>query len=251
MGSGFRDAWDIIDPYLEFAVTIAGFVAVYVLGVYYYVIKSHLAAHNVLGKLLSIKFVIFMTFWQGIALQILQYTGVIHTFRFGFIEFRAYSSQTIAGEVQNCLICLEMFAISVVHWWTFPVTPYQGVADRPTVRPGFGDVVGYQDTYDDLRLLWRLDPKLGTIMNIPKGGNQELPNVAESLLSGEDPLALPGTIHYGSSPEYNYTPLPPEKDLPEPTSPPATMTNIHYTTAAPSAPPEDAAATGTFPGVRR
>ena len=35
------------------------------------------------------------------------------------------------------------------------------------VTPGFGDVMGYRDTFQDLRLLWRLDPQLKTIMNVP------------------------------------------------------------------------------------
>jgi hypothetical protein len=86
---------------------------------------------------------------------------VLHKIRISYIEIRPYSSETISREVQDALICVEMFFISVVHWWTFPVTPFRS-DDRSYVTPQLGDVVGYRDTYHDLHLLWNLNAGLKT-----------------------------------------------------------------------------------------
>jgi hypothetical protein len=204
---GYGDAWEAIYPFVASILCVLGCVALYWLGLYYFLVKYRLKHHNILGKFLSIKFIIFLTFWQGVILQILQWCGVLHDFRLAFVEFRSYSSATIAQEVQNCLICLEMFIISFVHAWTFPVAPFVETSPAETrVTPAFGDALGYKNTFDDLRLLWRLDPQLQTIMNVPGhhalGGNP----VSAGYGGGS---ALPATqVYVKPDPlQINYRPL--------------------------------------------
>jgi hypothetical protein len=181
--SGIGQVYEWMKPLLVTGVTVSGCVALYFLLDFYLAVKDRLANHSIGGKFLSVKSVIFLTFYQGVGLQVAQWYGVLHKIRFAYVQIRPYSSETISREVQDALICLEMFFISVVHWWTFPVTPFRS-DERSHVTPEFGDVMGYRDTYRDLRLLYNLDAGLKTAMGLDKSLVVEMPNTALEMPPG-------------------------------------------------------------------
>jgi len=254
---GYGDWYDAIYPYVASILCVSSSIALYWLVAYEMLITFRLQEHNILGKFLSIKIIIFLTFWQGVTLQILQWCGVLHTFRLAFVEFRSYSSATLAEEVQNSLICLEMFFISVVHSWTFSAAPFAATA-METVTPGFGDVMGYRDTFQDLRLLWRLDPQLKTIMNVPgpeTGGS----DAASAFARGP---SLPETTKYlqPDPVQINYQPLKAEEEATAAGSLPPTQQTIDIPPTAPVLNDPGLSATalmspekevGVYPGLRR
>jgi hypothetical protein len=249
---GYGDAWEAIYPYVASVLCILGTIALYWLGLYYFLVKSRLKQHNIGWKFLSIKFIIFLTFWQGVTLQILQWCGVLHEFRLAFVEFRSYSSATIAEEVQNCLICLEMFFISLAHLWTFPIAPFVETSAGDTrVKPGFGDVVGYKDTFQDLRLLWRLEPGMKTIMNVP--GPEDVAGGPVKSYSGGS--SLPATqVYLKPDPvQINYRALKADDEVPSAGSALPTRPELELTTKVLEDPgqPKALSPGAVYPGLRR
>jgi hypothetical protein len=63
------------------------------------------------AKFLCIKGVVFMTFWQGLAISILAQTT----------DVGGQDEVEWAQSAQNFLICLEMLLFSIAHFYCFPV----------------------------------------------------------------------------------------------------------------------------------
>mmetsp|Transcript_83921 Transcript_83921/g.218487 ORF Transcript_83921/g.218487 Transcript_83921/m.218487 type:complete len:580 (-) Transcript_83921:44-1783(-) len=76
-----------------------------------------------LAKFLSVKAVVFFTFWQGLVLSLLVHQGAFH----GFIDakHRWTTQDQISQAVQHALICLEMFGASIAHHFAFPPSDYK------------------------------------------------------------------------------------------------------------------------------
>src|SRR5207253_961470 len=64
-------------PYIAFIVSLSQTWAMYCLVIFYYQFKNELAPIHPVAKLACIKFVVFLTFWQGIAFAILAKFGLI------------------------------------------------------------------------------------------------------------------------------------------------------------------------------
>lgn len=79
-------------------------------------VRDEIALLRPYGKFLSVKFVVFFAFWQGMLLKALEKLGA-----FGYFE--SGCGETCAVTVtQNFLICLEMLAASLIHFYVF--SPY-------------------------------------------------------------------------------------------------------------------------------
>ena len=63
------------------------------------------------AKFLCIKGVVFMTFWQGLAISVLAQTT----------DVGGQDEAEWAKSAQNFLICLEMLLFSIAHFYCFPV----------------------------------------------------------------------------------------------------------------------------------
>jgi hypothetical protein len=93
-----------------------------VLASFYSVLKCRLKPFKPVGKFLCIKFVIFFSFWQSIVF-------------YGMVYFRwipsvgGYSATSVSVQLQDFLICLEMFVLAVAHLHTFSHRPF--VASSP------------------------------------------------------------------------------------------------------------------------
>ncbi|KAI5362131.1 Putative organic solute transporter subunit alpha/Transmembrane protein [Septoria linicola] len=97
------------------SVTIAMFMVVQ----FYIQLKADLAEHRPFLKVLSIKLVIFFSFWQTIVISLLSSdtVGVLKpTDRLAFSDIQI--------GIPSVLLCIEMAAFSVMHMFAYPWKPY-------------------------------------------------------------------------------------------------------------------------------
>eukprot|EP00053_Salpingoeca_punica_P011088 m.99285 g.99285 ORF g.99285 m.99285 type:complete len:390 (+) comp15583_c0_seq2:597-1766(+) len=93
--------------------------ALFSLVLFYSATRDLLAPHRPVLKFVIVKSVIFLSFWQSVALALAEAVGIIADADNGKIQ---------AGELtvayQNFLICVEMFLAAVMHLYAFPHEPY-------------------------------------------------------------------------------------------------------------------------------
>ena len=96
----------------DFWFTILNFfsvsVSMYALIQFFLVIRHDIAEYRPLNKFLAVKFVIFMTFWQSIAISIAVWLNMIP-------DTDIWSAEYIAIQTQSFLLCIEMFLAALWH----------------------------------------------------------------------------------------------------------------------------------------
>lgn len=106
----------------------------------YHAVAHHLVNHNPWPKFISVKGIVFITFWQGTVIWLMtHYSG-------------SFANKDVADAVQNFLICVEMFIASVVHSYTFAADEWQ-----PNYRPTnlqISDNLAVGDFIQDLRYVF-------------------------------------------------------------------------------------------------
>jgi Organic solute transporter Ostalpha len=112
--------------------------AVYCLIFFYYATKTELSPIRPVGKFLSVKALVFFTWWQSVFISVLYQMDMIPTYR---AAERDWSSDDVAKGIQDYLICMEMFIAAVVHTVVFPHSEYSVAAVRARAnaihqRPG-------------------------------------------------------------------------------------------------------------------
>ena len=105
--------------------------ALYCLVFFYYALKNELGPIRPVGKFLSVKALVFFTWWQSLGISILFQMGMIpHYTTFDSntmgdqIDGKEWSSEDVAKGLQDWLICIEMFCAAIVHTFVFPHTDY-------------------------------------------------------------------------------------------------------------------------------
>lgn len=83
-------------PWVQLFVTAAQFNAGYWIFFFYFEYHDLLEPLHPLGKILSVKFVLFLSFWQATCLSAMSYFGIIH-------DTADYKSEVIVGALQNFL----------------------------------------------------------------------------------------------------------------------------------------------------
>ncbi|KAK6199047.1 Cell wall integrity and stress response component 4 [Pestalotiopsis sp. IQ-011] len=96
------------------AVTIAMFCVVQ----FYIQLKEPLAEHKPFLKVLAIKLVIFLSFWQSSAISV--GTSTLHIVEAN--DALAYPDLKVG--IPSLLLCVEMALFSILHLWAFPYSPY-------------------------------------------------------------------------------------------------------------------------------
>jgi hypothetical protein len=91
--------------------------ALYGLAMFFVATEELLEPYRPVPKFLCIKGVIFFSFWQGIALSMLEKAGVIQ-------KAGEMSAQEQAELIQNVLVCVEMLVASFVHTFAFGYEEY-------------------------------------------------------------------------------------------------------------------------------
>lgn len=97
------------------AVTIAMFCLIQ----FYIQLRTDLAPHKPFLKVMAIKAVIFLSFWQSFVISILMSStlGIVSP-----TKYLAYPDLKIG--IPNMLLCIEMAIFSVLHLFAFPWRPY-------------------------------------------------------------------------------------------------------------------------------
>ncbi|CRG87120.1 Transmembrane protein 184C [Talaromyces islandicus] len=98
--------------------SIAVSIAMYCLIQFYVQIRLDVAQYSPFLKILSIKLVIFLSFWQTTVISFLTSSGAMS-------PSEKVGYQDIKIGIPNLLICLEMSIFAVLHFWAFPFQPYR------------------------------------------------------------------------------------------------------------------------------
>jgi len=122
--------------------------ALYGLFLFYFATKSMLKPYNPVLKFFTIKSVIFLTFWQGVLLALLEKIGVIQAVNTGIQSSNNLSAGSIAAGWQNFIICIEMFFAAVALRLAFPHTVY---LNSSTSNLTSGRVVTMQSISNNLK----------------------------------------------------------------------------------------------------
>lgn len=101
-------------PYLYLLVAINGsqLAALYSLALFYHTLHADLAPIRPLGKFLSVKMIVFFTFWQGIAISLAVRAGLI-------TGTSTWGVRHISSALNNYLLCVEMLVAACVHTHVF------------------------------------------------------------------------------------------------------------------------------------
>lgn len=99
-------------------------VAMYCLIQFYVQLKEPLAEQKLFIKIVAIKLVVFLSFWQASAISVGTSTlKIVHP-----NEVVAYPDLKVG--IPALLLCVEMAAFAVLHLWAFPYSPYTAGAPR-------------------------------------------------------------------------------------------------------------------------
>lgn len=117
----YRDGdWSFASSYIyiNMVYNLSVSLALYGLILFYQATKDLLSPYEPVWKFLSVKSIIFMSFWQGALFAILEKVGVL----------QSYTTNAVPGAVaagyQNFFICLEMFFASIALRYAFPYEIY-------------------------------------------------------------------------------------------------------------------------------
>jgi len=119
-------------------------IAMYALLLFFAVAKKDLAKYSPIPKFLSIKLLIFISFWQSIVVSGLVYVKVIK-------QTAHWSTDDVATGVQNTLLCGEMLIAAICHIWVYSYEEYVGV-EQTRVWKSFCDAFNPRDIAVDLYL---------------------------------------------------------------------------------------------------
>ncbi len=120
--------------------------ALYGLVMFYHAAHELLEPYDPLPKFISVKAVVFFSFWQGFAIQLAIRVGLLH-------DVQGVTATEQATGLQDILICLEMAAAAVAHYHVFSYKEYQGLeanGQRRVLR-NFGDIFDFRDVLSDVK----------------------------------------------------------------------------------------------------
>ncbi|KAI9005684.1 organic solute transporter Ostalpha-domain-containing protein [Hyaloraphidium curvatum] len=144
------DEWGV--GYGQFWVTLINFtsctIALYALVLFYVVTHEEIAEHKPLYKFISIKFVIFFSYWQSLFLSLLGRLNLIP-------ESEYVSSANLMAAIQSFLICFEMMIAARLHQFAFPYQDFVpkgpgGENKRTEVWIGIKDSLNMRDFVRDV-----------------------------------------------------------------------------------------------------
>ncbi|KAK0715703.1 organic solute transporter Ostalpha-domain-containing protein [Lasiosphaeris hirsuta] len=88
-------------------------ISLYSLGLFWMCMHNDLIPFRPVPKFLCIKLIIFASYWQGFLLSILVWLGAIPD------QVEGYTPDNLAAAIQDFLICIEMPAFAIAHWYAF------------------------------------------------------------------------------------------------------------------------------------
>ena len=124
---GFEDPAHCAAPYINGTILVSQFVAMYALVAFYDELAAELAPVRALNKLLAVKAVVFLSFFQGVVISGLFYVGIL-------TETPDYSAADLAAAAQNFLICWEMLLAAAIHHCVFSRREFKTPGKRGQAR---------------------------------------------------------------------------------------------------------------------
>jgi hypothetical protein len=106
--------------------------ALYCLIFFYYATRTELGPIRPVGKFLSVKALVFFTWWQSVVIALLYQGGMIPDTLVN--EKQDITKEDVAKGIQDYLICMEMFVAAIVHSFVFPHTEYSPQAVQARSR---------------------------------------------------------------------------------------------------------------------
>lgn len=104
--------------YITIVYNVSYTIALYGLFLFYNATKELLATYYPVLKFLTVKFIVFMSFWQGLALAIIEKSGLI-------TNQNNIMAGTISAGYQNFILCVEMFFASILLRFAYPYHIYR------------------------------------------------------------------------------------------------------------------------------
>lgn len=114
--------WGCGYPYIAVVLNFSQSWALYCLVQFYTVTKDELEHIKPLAKFLTFKSIVFLTWWQGVAIALL--------YDLGLFKSAIAQGLQLKSSVQDFIICIEMGIASIVHLYVFPAKPYELMGDR-------------------------------------------------------------------------------------------------------------------------
>ena len=124
--------------YLSLCTNTSISVALYSLLLFYLASRSRLLPFHPVPKVLSVKLVVFVMYWQGCALM-------------GLVWLRLLPRPSDAARLQHALVCCEMLGASVLHCFAFPVSEFADHEERQAqpLLSGLKRVLDVNDTLEE------------------------------------------------------------------------------------------------------
>ncbi len=122
--------------------------SLYSLAMFWVCMSQDLQSFRPMPKFLSIKLIIFASYWQGFFLSILVWIKAIPD------DVTGYTPDNIAAAIQSALICFEMPAFAVGHWYAFSWHDYADPTISAARMPflyAFRDAFGVRDLIEDTK----------------------------------------------------------------------------------------------------
>lgn len=150
LGLSHEDTFHWKDGFLYIFIlsNISFTLALYGLILFYVTAEELLEPFKPLPKFLCIKGVIFFSYWQGIALLILQNLGFL-----GASE--EMTAKDKSNMYQNTLVCIEMVIASFAHYYAFPYNEFE--SDCNSTQPinrlttGIKSILSAQDVINQVK----------------------------------------------------------------------------------------------------
>jgi len=105
--------------YVTIITLLSVFVSMYFLVWFYFTMEEELKPYSPVAKFICIKAILFFAFWQGVAIAALAYFKIIPE------SVGQWTQQHIARGLQDFIVCVEMFLLSVAHGYVFSYQPYE------------------------------------------------------------------------------------------------------------------------------
>lgn len=187
----------VLFPYSTFLKSLSQAYALYCLVHFYVATKGTLAEYKPLRKFLSVKLIVFATFWQSVAIAAFQYWDKTNNSRvMNLLDLECnfgLPRQSFGAGVQATLICAEMFAASLLHRQIFsyrefrPPRKINSEDGRKMLRarPEMGFIEAMRDTFtwQDVFLAMKQMKE-----SLTHKLDQEADNVKDSAMRGADEL---------------------------------------------------------------
>ena len=129
--------------------------ALYGLVLFYHAAHELLEPYRPFEKFISVKAVVFFSFWQGVVLRIAIGLGIIR-------DVEGFSATDQATGLQDFLICLEMAIAAICHYFVFSYTEYEqeeieaneNSSLKRSKQRALLHVVDFRDVLSDARDTW-------------------------------------------------------------------------------------------------